>query len=874
MIKRLYDLPLRRKFVLIVAPLILIIALLDFVQIRQSFYDFKDAKRLKNAIILSTEINELVHEIQKERGISAGWIINADDELYTQMMVQRTVVDNTIAKLQEETENPDFAKIVEEHPEEFDALNRGLDVLFESYRKQILDNKVDATEIIDFYSNLNDVALSTVDKIIDDSRDKDAAQQVHAITNFLKSKELASIERAVGNTIFAGQNPDYEVLRELSTLEAAQESYIDAFLGIADEESESFYHKTMLAENVEEVDRLRAILHANLITDEDPNHWYNTKTRKINSMKKVEDFMTSKILERSYAIANESTRAFVFFVLIDILVGAGVILILSFVILNILANITALDSYTKKIIAGNYKEHVNIQTKDELGQYAETFNSMIDEIHKSHYRIRVAKAHVERILKQYQTVFANVQQGIFLLDKEFKIGKLYSRAMEKIFDVENVSQEPFASFMRPRIIPKDHEALEMFMRHLFNSEMNDKVLNEVNPIRYVKIFNETRGAYTTKYIEVTFNRIWKKEEINNIMVTITDVTSSVVIKKKLKEVEERKRREAEQMLSVLRVNPYLLKRFLHNSRKVLAGISKKFEQHTGTDYKQLINYSSHIAEDLKGTASVVGMSMLTDKLSDIENSLDKLSASGNDLKPKDFLIVLHKVNAVDKILISMTELLEKVTDTYVNLGPKEHIRSNLFLIELLENSISEISKKAGKEALFNFVNEKNIALPKKYTESFEKIIRELINNSLFHGIETAEEREERNKPQMGLIVLSIDVNEDKQLIVSYKDDGNGIDPQEIKKKAKEKGIISENEQQIMSDSKVAQLLFLDSYNESFNNESVFHGLPLVRSIIEELGGSFRTSFTTGRFFEITIILPFVDSSKPKLLPNQLESLLN
>ena len=71
---RLHNLAIKNKFAVVIIPLIVTIILFDYFQIHDDFLDYKDSIRLNKAIIVGIEINHVVHEIQKERGITSGFL--------------------------------------------------------------------------------------------------------------------------------------------------------------------------------------------------------------------------------------------------------------------------------------------------------------------------------------------------------------------------------------------------------------------------------------------------------------------------------------------------------------------------------------------------------------------------------------------------------------------------------------------------------------------------------------------------------------------------------------------------------------------------------------------------------------------------------
>ncbi|XOV91673.1 MAG: nitrate- and nitrite sensing domain-containing protein [Bacteroidota bacterium] len=97
--KKLHNLSIRRKFALVLIPLIVTIICFDFLHIRHDFFDYQDARRLNKAINIGIEINHLVHEIQKERSISVGFQANYGQVFESKLSEQRQYTDSLLRNL-------------------------------------------------------------------------------------------------------------------------------------------------------------------------------------------------------------------------------------------------------------------------------------------------------------------------------------------------------------------------------------------------------------------------------------------------------------------------------------------------------------------------------------------------------------------------------------------------------------------------------------------------------------------------------------------------------------------------------------------------------------------------------------------------------
>ncbi len=860
---KLYNLSIRKKFAVVIVPLIIIIVCFDILQIRHKFLDYQDSNRLNKAIIVGVEVNHLVHEIQKERSISSGYISNNGLEFEDQLKKQRARTDSTLQLFYEELEKRSLSTLTDLHEQDIKNLRSFLDRL-PTLRAQVDAMLVTPHQCIKYFSDINEVALNTVNRLINETRDKQITQQVHAMIYFLKSKERASIERAIGTKAFSHNHIGFDLYHEFSELVAQQEAYLDAFLIISDDKTSDFYENTVQGPDVDDVARMREVLFENEELNEDPSRWYQASTNKINLLKAVEDYMSKELDVQTSKLATSAGRELWGLIILDLLIGGVAFFLMSKIVANLLDNVQILEAFTRRIIKGDLSKTVDIDTKDELGQYAKTFNVMVQEIKINRQELEKqrdrAKFLYRNIYQVSKVVFENIQQGIFLLDKNFKISKFHSKAMEYIFDNQRIAGENFASFMRPLIIPRELEALEMFMRHLFNEDMDEDVVNQLNPVEQVKIYTENNGVVVTKFVRIKFTRILRNGRIQHIMVTVSDETESILLQQHLDEAERKKKEESEQVLSILKIDPPVLRGFIHNSKKTLRSISERYEHHQGDDYTKLLDFTFETIHNLKGNAVIIGLKLMGVKFHEIEESITKLK--GRKSSAKDFLTVLYEMDESDRMLTDMADMLKKVASIYRKLPPEGQAVSNIMVIDSLEKGVETISADLGKEVDFKFRNDHDVIIPEVYINSFKDVMIQLIKNSISHGIESPNVRMELGKMLRGNIELELDQNDDKEIIAKYRDDGKGMSLKEVKEKAVLRNILSESDAAKLKEKDIVSVIFKQGFSVTDKADHYSgrgQGLSLVKNLIEELNGTFEVNFEEGRFFEMIIKLPYKES---------------
>lgn len=170
--------------------------------------------------------------------------------------------------------------------------------------------------------------------------------------------------------------------------------------------------------------------------------------------------------------------------------------------------------------------------------------------------------------------------------------------------------------------------------------------------------------------------------------------------------------------------------------------------------------------------------------------------------------------------------------------------------------IRDLSKKLDKKMELYMTGEET-ELDRTVIDEIGDPLMHLLRNSADHGLESAEVRRERGKDEIGTIFLNA-FQDGNNVVIEVGDDGNGIDIEKVKSKGIERGTITPEQAEVMSDKEVIDLLFLPSFSTSEKITDVSGrgvGLDVVKSKIESLGGVVECKSVLGEGSTFTIRLP-------------------
>ena len=174
----------------------------------------------------------------------------------------------------------------------------------------------------------------------------------------------------------------------------------------------------------------------------------------------------------------------------------------------------------------------------------------------------------------------------------------------------------------------------------------------------------------------------------------------------------------------------------------------------------------------------------------------------------------------------------------------------------LPRAVRDISLKLNKKAKLE-VGGKETLVDKMILEQLYDPMTHLVNNAITHGIESPEERKHFGKPETGIIKVEAH-HQGNQSIISISDDGAGLDPVRIRRKAVEKGLISKAEASALPDIDVFDFIFNPGFStrdqaDDYAGRGV--GMDVVRSSLSKLRGSINIDSSPGKGTTFTIGLP-------------------
>jgi two-component system chemotaxis sensor kinase CheA len=170
--------------------------------------------------------------------------------------------------------------------------------------------------------------------------------------------------------------------------------------------------------------------------------------------------------------------------------------------------------------------------------------------------------------------------------------------------------------------------------------------------------------------------------------------------------------------------------------------------------------------------------------------------------------------------------------------------------------VRDLSRKLNKDIEL-LLEGQETEVDKALVEALGEPLIHLIRNALDHGIESAEIRKQQGKPLKGTIVLRA-YQETNHIVVEVQDDGKGMDGAVIKQKAFEKGLISEEQLQSLSEQEALNLIFISGFSTAAVSTDISGrgvGMDAVKSMVDKIGGTVELQTVPGKGTTFKLNLP-------------------
>lgn len=299
---KLSDMSFKQKIIALLILPILGFLWLSVSAISKGVETTSEMSSLNQLTRLSVVYSELVHELQKERGMTAGFIGSQGTQFVSELRSQRTSADSRRDQRNEywQSADIDLPQINRLNSEISQSLNQ-----ITTIRNRVDSQSIPLSEALGYYTKLNAKLLSVSALIAELSSDSTITTETIAYYNFLQGKERAGIERAVLNNTFSKNEFGPGMLVKFISLVTEQNTYFSNFEVLGNPDNVRFFEQQLNDRSVAEVEKLRDVAESKMSGfDVDPVYWFAQSTARIVQLKKTENQLADSLI----ALTDQKTQ--------------------------------------------------------------------------------------------------------------------------------------------------------------------------------------------------------------------------------------------------------------------------------------------------------------------------------------------------------------------------------------------------------------------------------------------------------------------------------------------------------------------------------------------------------------------------------------
>ena len=429
---------------LIFIPLVTLL-IFSVILVTERYRMVQESVLLDQGVTLATKISIVIHELQKERGTSAGFLGSKGKNFGENLQKQRQLSDEKIKELRAFLQNI----ALEEYPKNvYDALQVSLKSIDEinTIRSGVDSLNVKVGDILGYYTSTIAKSIQTIVEVISISTSDVVTRNLIAYVNFITAKENAGQERAVLSNTFSADRFADGIYNRFLALTVAQGIFLEEFKRYASSKNYDAYLKVTSDQSFSEVERMRQIARDKFMVGgfgvEGP-YWFDTITRKINLLKEVEDKHAEDLIHQIKEIEDKNSFSFwlvlsISSVVIFITLAAGYLIANS-----ITSRIRVMRRYLMEL-----KETKNInqelrlgKSADEIGVIGGVLNEFLDSIRQVFVQLAPQSKEnlktAQNLLNSANSVMTRTNEGFELSNKTEATGEEVEITLKHSIDKTN-----------------------------------------------------------------------------------------------------------------------------------------------------------------------------------------------------------------------------------------------------------------------------------------------------------------------------------------------------------------------------------------------------------------------------------------------------
>lgn len=455
--------------------------------------------------------------------------------------------------------------------------------------------------------------------------------------------------------------------------------------------------------------------------------------------------------------------------------------------------------------------------------------------------------------KETTEIMDTVTTGLFLLDKDLNIGSQYSKQLESLIGQKNVGGKNLLDVLAGFIDAKDLNTTNDFVAQLYNPRTKERLIASLNPLIRQKVHVDGNE----RFLDFNFRRVYHGKAITRVLANVEDVTDAVLLEQKMEQEREQNDVQLEMLSTILQADRDSLNDFINNTKQRIQSINSvlKVQDESGMSLYEKVNAIYREVHSMKGEASALKLSGFTNMAENFEANLNRLKQMPR-LSGENFLGLAVQLEELIRLSHTIEDLLAKIGGAAPAVQPDTRVIAPQTTRNRYADFVADIAKRNKKEAAFTYSGLESTG-NKQMDRVITEIAIQLLRNAVVHGIEKPEVRNQRGKLTVGHVHMGLKYHGDR-FVLTFEDDGNGIDYQAIAQKAVKLGRYTEEEAAKLDKQTLVSLLFTPGFStadDSTEDAGRGVGLDIIKDRIVSLNGTVNVASRPQGYTRFTFTLP-------------------
>lgn len=377
----IYRISMKMKLFIALLPLLLALLWLGGSGIAERIAVEKQMENMATLTALAIKSGEVVHELQKERGMSAGYLGSKGQVFRDELTTQRQATDQALAQLDNALENTDPRILTGQVGDVLTRFQQDKNQLA-GLRQQVSDLTIDINNTLAFYATQVTTLLNIVSDISHLSPSGDIVNQLAGYFSLLNAKEQAGVERALLSNIFSADRFAAGQFQRLSNVVGKQDAWLTAARRFLTPVQAQALDAALAQPKAADALALREVAMAKADVGEfgvNATAWFAIQTQRLEILKSLEDTSATNLIATANRLADDAHTAWVRFLTISLLALAIAIAIAIIVARSIHRQLrTTLCDIAE--MEGDLTRRLAVPGTDELSALNRAYNQAIENI--------------------------------------------------------------------------------------------------------------------------------------------------------------------------------------------------------------------------------------------------------------------------------------------------------------------------------------------------------------------------------------------------------------------------------------------------------------------------------------------------------------